>query len=102
MDDNRANPPPSASFNFPTAYRLGCGRIAELAEVTFATANSPHNPGIIAVCDIQRIVIPTTSTHTVDLTASATITVDNITADDIVNAAESGGSINVTGTWTSR
>ncbi len=39
----------------------------------------------------------TTSTHTVDLVSSATITVDNITADDIVNAAEAGGSINVTG-----
>ena len=39
----------------------------------------------------------TTSTHTVDITASATITVDNITADDIVNAAEASGSINVTG-----
>ena len=40
----------------------------------------------------------TTSTHTVDLTASATITVDNITADDIVNAVEASGSVNVTGT----
>ena len=39
----------------------------------------------------------TTSTHSVDLTASATITVDDITADDIVNAAEAGGNINVTG-----
>ncbi len=40
----------------------------------------------------------TTSTHTVDTTASATISVDAITADDVVNAAEAGGSINVTGT----
>ncbi len=40
----------------------------------------------------------TTSVHTVDLVSSATITVDDITADDIVNAAEAGGSINVTGT----
>ena len=40
----------------------------------------------------------TTSTHTVDTTSSATITVDNITTDDIVNAAEAGGSINVIGT----
>ncbi len=40
----------------------------------------------------------TTSTHSVDLVSSATITVDNITADDIVNAAEASGSINVTGT----
>jgi len=39
----------------------------------------------------------TTSTHTVDTSASATITVDNITADDVVNAAEAGGNINVTG-----
>ena len=30
--------------------------------------------------------------------ASATISVDNITADDIINAAEAGGSVNVTGT----
>ena len=40
----------------------------------------------------------TTSTHGVDTTASATISVDAITADDIVNAAESAGNINVTGT----
>ena len=40
----------------------------------------------------------TTSSHTIDTTASATVTVDNITADDIVNAAESAGAINVTGT----
>ena len=40
----------------------------------------------------------TTSTHTVDLASSATITVDDITPDDIVNAAEAGGNINVTGT----
>ena len=40
----------------------------------------------------------TTSTHTVDLTANATITVDDITADDVVNAAEAGGTIAVTGT----
>ncbi|WP_344933600.1 Ig-like domain-containing protein, partial [Zhongshania borealis] len=39
-----------------------------------------------------------TSTHTVDITSSATIAVDNITADDIVNAAEAGGVVNVTGT----
>ena len=40
----------------------------------------------------------TTSIHSVDLAASATITVDAITADDVVNAAEAGGTINVTGT----
>ena len=40
----------------------------------------------------------TTSVHGVDTTASATISVDAITADDIVNAAESAGNINVTGT----
>ena len=39
----------------------------------------------------------TTSTHTVDLSAAATITVDPITADDVVNAAEAGGTVNVTG-----
>ncbi len=40
----------------------------------------------------------TTSTHTVDLVASATIVVDNITSDNVINAAEAGGSVNVTGT----
>ncbi len=40
----------------------------------------------------------TTSTHTVDTTSAATITVNAITPDDIVNAAEAGGNINVTGT----
>ncbi|WP_344939324.1 Ig-like domain-containing protein, partial [Zhongshania borealis] len=39
----------------------------------------------------------TTSTHTVDTSAAATITVDAITPDDIVNAAEAGTTINVTG-----
>ena len=42
----------------------------------------------------------TTSTHTVDTAAAATISVDPITADDIVNAAEAGGSVNVTGSVT--
>ncbi len=41
-----------------------------------------------------------TSTHTVDTAASATITVDSITADDVVNAAEAAASINVTGSVT--
>ncbi|MCP4335294.1 MAG: Ig-like domain-containing protein, partial [Gammaproteobacteria bacterium] len=39
----------------------------------------------------------TTSSHTVDTTTNATISVDPITADDVVNAAESAASINVTG-----
>ncbi|ABZ78462.1 putative outer membrane adhesin like protein [Shewanella halifaxensis HAW-EB4] len=40
----------------------------------------------------------TESTHTVDSGASATISVDNITADDILNAAEAAGDVTVTGT----
>ena len=40
----------------------------------------------------------TTSTHSINLIGSASITIDNVTSDDIVNAAEAGGSINVTGT----
>ena len=39
-----------------------------------------------------------TEGYSVDLVAAATITVDPITADDIVNAAEAGGSVNVSGT----
>ncbi len=39
-----------------------------------------------------------TESYVVDDTASATITVDNITADDILNAAEAAGSVAVTGT----
>ncbi|MBE3659613.1 hypothetical protein BOO91_01450 [Vibrio navarrensis] len=43
----------------------------------------------------------TTSTHTIDLAAEAgTVTVANITEDDVVNAAESGQTIAVTGTAT--
>ncbi|EGR2795437.1 Ig-like domain-containing protein, partial [Vibrio navarrensis] len=43
----------------------------------------------------------TTSTHTVDLAAEAgTVTVANITADDVINKAESGQTIAVTGTAT--
>ncbi|WP_176713295.1 hypothetical protein, partial [Aliivibrio sp. 1S175] len=42
-----------------------------------------------------------TSTHTVDLEADAgTVTVADITADDVINAAESGQTIAVTGTAT--
>ncbi|WP_139078931.1 Ig-like domain-containing protein, partial [Aliivibrio logei] len=42
-----------------------------------------------------------TSTHTVDTSADAgTVTVANITADDVINAAESGQVIAVTGTAT--
>ena len=39
----------------------------------------------------------TTSTHTADTTVSATITIDNITADNIVNAAEAAGDIFISG-----
>ena len=39
-----------------------------------------------------------TEGYTVDLVAAATISVDPITADDIVNAAEAGGAVNVSGT----
>jgi hypothetical protein len=42
----------------------------------------------------------TTSTHTVDTVASATISVNPITADDDVDAAEASGSISVTGSVT--
>ncbi|EMQ2878291.1 Ig-like domain-containing protein, partial [Vibrio navarrensis] len=43
----------------------------------------------------------TTSTHTVDLAATAgTVTVANITEDDVINAAESGQTIAVSGTAT--
>ena len=38
------------------------------------------------------------SEHTVDRTASATITVDNITADDLLTASEAAGMVPVTGT----
>lgn len=38
-----------------------------------------------------------TSTHSVDTVAGATITVDDITADDTVNAAEAAGDINISG-----
>ena len=39
-----------------------------------------------------------TETYTVDTTAVATITLDaNITADDIINAAEAGGTVAITG-----
>ncbi|GMA84288.1 Ig-like domain-containing protein [Shewanella glacialipiscicola] len=40
----------------------------------------------------------TVSTHTVDASASATITVDNITSDDVLNAQEAAGDVTVTGT----
>ena len=39
----------------------------------------------------------TTSTHTVNTSAAATISVDNITADDIINATEAAGTVAVTG-----
>ena len=36
-------------------------------------------------------------TYTVDTTASATITINDVTADNVVNAAESGGTVTITG-----
>ena len=40
-----------------------------------------------------------TETYTVDVTSTPTITLDsNITADDVVNAAEAGGTVAITGT----
>ena len=39
----------------------------------------------------------TTSTHSVDTSAAATISVDNITADDIINATEAAGTVAITG-----
>ncbi|MEX1667805.1 Ig-like domain-containing protein, partial [Zhongshania guokunii] len=56
-------------------------------EATVTGADSAGNP----------FTATTISTHTVDTSSTATITVDNITADDIVNAAEAGGNVNVTG-----
>ena len=41
---------------------------------------------------------PTRRAYTVDTTAPASITLDAITADNIVNAAEAGGTVAVTGT----
>ena len=41
--------------------------------------------------------VGTTSTHTVDLVAGSTITVDSVTADDIVNSAEAAGVIPISG-----
>ena len=38
------------------------------------------------------------STHSVDLVGTGAITVDNITADDVLNAAEEGGTVDLTGT----
>ena len=35
--------------------------------------------------------------HSVDTSAAATISVDNITADDIINATEAAGTVAVTG-----
>jgi hypothetical protein len=56
-------------------------------EVTVEGADTAGNP----------FSATTTSTHTVDTVASATITVDDITADDTVNAAEAAGDIYVSG-----
>ena len=39
----------------------------------------------------------TTSTHSVDTSTAASITVDNITSDDILSPSESGAMVNVTG-----
>ncbi len=56
-------------------------------EVTVAGRDAAGNP----------FSATTTSTHSVDTLAAATITVDNVTADDIVNAAEAAGSISISG-----
>ncbi|WP_024301442.1 Ig-like domain-containing protein [Pseudogulbenkiania sp. MAI-1] len=46
----------------------------------------------------NRVTATTVHSHGVDTTIAATIAVDAITADNIVNAAEAGGDVTVTGT----
>jgi len=53
---------------------------------------------IITILLLLELVARGGGSDDVDITASANITVDKITADDIVNAAEAAGDINVTGT----
>ena len=61
-----------------------------------------HHPGVDQLdgCGGQRGHGTATETYTVDVTAPApTITLtSNITADDVINAAEAGGNIAITGT----
>jgi large repetitive protein len=58
---------------------------------------------VVSSSDVAGNIVESTgtSTHTVDLVADAgTVTVNNITADDVVNAAEAAGTIAVTGSAT--
>ena len=49
----------------------------------------------------NEVTSTTTSTHTVDTTAAeGTVTVDDITDDDVINATEAAGTVTVTGTAT--
>ncbi|RBP36445.1 hypothetical protein DFR37_11224, partial [Eoetvoesiella caeni] len=45
----------------------------------------------------NEIVVSTTHTHGVDTVAEATITINDVTNDNIVNAAESTGTVSITG-----
>ena len=65
-----------------------------------ADADSTINASFVPTDTVGNTGAPVTDTesYAVDLTSSVSISVDNITVDDVVNAVESGGSINVTGT----
>ena len=60
-----------------------------------------HHPGLVSSTDAAGNVGTGTGTesYTVDVTSSPTITLtSNITADDVINAAEAAGTVSITGT----
>ena len=84
--------PYSGTVNAGNTFSISVAAADLIADNSFdATVSGTDGAGI-------PYSATTTSTHTVDTTAIATITLDsNITTDDIINAVEAGGTVAVTG-----
>jgi large repetitive protein len=84
--------------DYTGAVQAGGGYSISVAGSNLAAAGSVH--ASVTATDTAGNTATGTADHayTVDTTATASITVDSVTADNIVNATEAAGSINVTGT----
>lgn len=75
----------------PLGYQFGSRSMGSLGPVIGGDAAGTEEREVER--DAESVPLPT-----VDVTAAASITVNSITADDIINAAEAGGTVAVSGT----
>ena len=93
----------SLTFSAPAA---GVGRTYTVSDGTTTTTSGSYTPP--SVDGHYTVVVTDTDgngnhssasiTYTLDTTVSASITIGGITADNVINAAEAGGNVAVTGT----